>query len=59
MAKVKVNNKTDIVGNPCMRGQDGQLKLQLKNRLNLWEDYCEELLHKKILGHVGWRWDRI
>jgi len=30
-----------------MRGQDGQLKLRLKDRLNLWKDYCEELLNKE------------
>jgi len=46
MAKVKANNKKDIVGNSCVRGQDGQLKLRLKYRLNLWKDlYCEELLN--------------
>jgi len=45
---VKVNaNKKDIVGNPCMRGQDGQSKLHRKDRLNLWKDYCEELLNKE------------
>jgi len=48
IAKVKANNKKGIVGNPYMRGQDGQLKLRLKDRLNLWKDYCEELL--KWLG---------
>jgi len=29
----------------CMRGQDGQLKLRLEDRLNLWKDYCEEVLN--------------
>jgi len=47
MAKVKANNKKDIVRNPCMRDQDGQLKLRLKYRLNLWKDYCEDLLNKE------------
>jgi len=37
MAKVKANNKKAIVGNPRMRDQDGQLKLRLKDRLNLWK----------------------
>jgi len=41
MAKVKVNNKKDIVGNPGMRGQDSLLKLRLKNRLNLWKNYVK------------------
>jgi len=30
-----------------MRGQDGQLKLRLKDMLNMWKDYCEELLNKE------------
>jgi len=47
MTKVKAKNKKDIVENPCMRGQNGQLKLRLKDRLNPWKDYCEELLNKE------------
>jgi len=47
IAKVKANNKKHIMGNHCMRGQDGQLKLRLKDRLNLWKDCCEELLNKE------------
>jgi len=47
MAKVKANNTKDIVGNPCMKGQVGQLKLRLKGRLSLLKDYCEELLIKE------------
>jgi len=43
MMKVKANNKQDIVGNPGMRSQDGQLNLRLKDRLNLWK----ELLNKE------------
>jgi len=42
-----INNKKDTVGNPCMRGQDSDLKLWLKDRLNLWKDNCEELLNKE------------
>jgi len=37
-----------------MRGQDGQLKLWLNDRLNLWKDYyCEELLNKENPWECG------
>jgi len=48
MAKVKANNKKDIVGNPCMRGQNGQLKLRLKDRLNL--SVCGKITMKNLLN---------
>jgi len=53
MTNVKENNKKHIVRNRCMRGQYGQLKLRLNERLNLWKDYCEELLNKENLWACG------
>ena len=47
MAKAKANSKKDVVGNPCMRGHDGRLRLLLDDRLKMWKEYCEELLNKE------------
>ena len=35
----------DVVGCPCMKSQDGQMKMQLADRLKLWKEYCEKLLN--------------
>ena len=32
-----------------MRSQDGQLKMQLVDKLKLWKEYCEKLLNEKNL----------
>ena len=32
-----------------MRSQDGQLKMQLVDKLQLWKEYCEKLLNEENL----------
>ena len=49
MARTKAMCKRDIVGNPCMRSQDGQLQMQLADKLRLWKEYCEKLLNEENL----------
>ena len=49
MAKTKALCKKDVVGCPCMRGQDEKLKMQLTDRLKLWKVYCEKLLNEENL----------
>ena len=49
MAKVKALCKRDVVGCPCMRCEDGKLRMQLKDMLKLWKDYCENLLNEENL----------
>ncbi|CAK8687404.1 unnamed protein product [Clavelina lepadiformis] len=52
MARTKAMCKRDIVGSPCMRSQDGQLQIQLADKLRLWKEYCEKLLNEENLWDI-------
>ncbi|CAK8687323.1 unnamed protein product [Clavelina lepadiformis] len=52
MARTKAMCKRDIFGSPCMRSQDGQLQIQLSDRLKLWKEYCEKLLNEENLWDI-------
>ena len=45
----KTIGKRDVVGSPCMRSQDGQLEVQLVDRLKLRKKYYETQLDEENL----------
>ena len=45
MARHAKKNKVDIIGIPCIRGKDGQLKITWKDRTAVWKEYEELLLN--------------
>ena len=45
MARQAKKNKTDIIGIPCIRLKNGQLKVSWKDRIEVWKEYEESLLN--------------
>ena len=42
----KKNNK-DIVEMPCIRGKDGNIKVSLEDKMEVWKEYEEKLLNEE------------
>jgi hypothetical protein len=53
MARQSEKDKRDIVGMPCVRGKDGELKVTLKDKIEVWMEYEKQLLNEEN------EWDRV
>ena len=49
MARTKIMCKRDVVGSSYMRTKDGQLKMQLTDKLKILKKYFEKLLNEETL----------
>ena len=47
MARQSEKDKKDIVGIPCIRGKGGEMKVALKDRIEVWEEYAKKLLNEE------------
>ena len=47
----KEQRERDIIGKPCIQDEDGNLKMEIGERLEVWRGYCEWLMN------VGNAWD--
>ena len=45
MARQTARDRQEVVGVPCIRGEDGNLVVSLKERLGVWKIYTDELLN--------------
>ena len=45
MARQTAKDRQDVVGVPCIRGEDGNLVTSLKERLGVWKNYMSQLLN--------------
>ena len=43
MARQTAKDRQDVVGVPCIRGEDGNLVTSLKERLGVWKNYMDQL----------------
>ena len=47
LAKAKAKDKRDVASIKCVKNKDGELKVTIKDRLDVWKGYAEELLNKE------------
>ena len=47
MTKVKARDKQDVSGVKCVKNGEGELKVLLKDRLDVWKEYTEDLLNRE------------
>ena len=47
MARQSKKNNTDIVGMPCICGKDRNIKVSLKDMMEEWKEYKENLLNEE------------
>ena len=52
IAKQRAKKKSDIIGMPCIQDENGNLKTEIGERLEMWRAYCERLMN------VENDWDR-
>ena len=48
----RAKEKRDIIGMPCIQDENGNLKTEISERLEVWRGYCERLMN------VENDWDR-
>ena len=47
IAKQRAKEKRDIIGMPCIQDENGNLKTEINERLEVWRRYCERLMNKE------------
>ena len=47
MTKAKARDKQDVAGVKCVKNREGELKVLLKDRLDVWKEYAEDLLNRE------------
>ena len=47
MTKAKARDKLDVSGVKCAKNREGELKVLLKYRLDMWKEYTEDLLNRE------------
>ena len=45
IAKQRAKEKRDIIGVPCIQDENGNLKTEISERLEVWRGYCERLMN--------------
>ena len=45
IAKQRAKEKRDIIGVPCIQDENGNLKMEIDERLEVWREYCEKLMN--------------
>ena len=45
IAKQRAKEKRDIIGMPCIQDENGNLKTEIGERLEVWRGYCERLMN--------------
>ena len=45
IAKQKAKENRDIIGVPCIQDENGNLKTEIGERLEVWRGYCERLVN--------------
>ena len=45
IAKQRAKKKRDIIGVPCIQDENGNLKMEIGERLEVWRGYCERLMN--------------
>ena len=51
IAKERAREKRDTIGMPCIQDDNGNLKTEIGERLEVWREYCERLMN------VEYDWD--
>ena len=49
IAKQRARENRDIIGVPCIQDENGNLKTEIGERLEVWRGYCYELLSICVL----------
>ena len=44
-SKAESKEKRDIIGVPCIQDENGNLKMEISERLKVWRGYCERLMN--------------
>ena len=47
LCKQNKKDKKDIMGMPCILGNDGKLKVTLQEKIKVWKEYKEKLLNEE------------
>ena len=45
IAKQRAKKKRDIIGVPCIQDENGNLKMEIGERLEVWRGHCERLMN--------------
>ena len=45
IAKQTAKENRDIIGMPCIQDENGNLKTEISERLEVWRGYCERLMN--------------
>ena len=45
IAKQRARENRDIIGMPCIQDENGNLKTEIGERLEVWRRYCERLIN--------------
>ena len=45
IAKQRARENTDIIGVPCIQDENGNLKMKIGERLEMWRGYCKRLMN--------------
>ena len=45
MAKQRAKENRDIIGMPCIQDENGNLKTEIGERLEVWREYCKRLMN--------------
>ena len=45
MAKQRAKENRDIIGMPCIQDENGNLKTEINEQLEVWRGYCKRLMN--------------
>ena len=45
IAKQRARKNRDIIGMPCIQDENGNLKTEIEEKLEVWREYCERLMN--------------
>ena len=45
IAKQRAKEKSDIIGVPCIQDENGNLRMEISERLEVWRGYCDRLMN--------------